>query len=134
MLMPTFLQMSQRYVQMTAEWQRRGKNKKRNEKEIKCTGGGKKKKKNHQHSGCHHSRIVKRYKKMCLKIFPLHVGSKERSGPFLKAVPIQHGRHMITETFQKITRKPQKLFTAVQSSTQTEVLHRMHGRVIRIRD
>lgn len=47
---------------------------------------------------------------------------------------LQAASSTITGTFQKITRKPQKLFTATQSRIQTEVLYRMYGRVIRICD
>lgn len=37
MLIATFLQMSQRYVPVTVEWQREGVKKKWNQKGIKCT-------------------------------------------------------------------------------------------------
>lgn len=46
----------------------------------------------------------------------------------------QASSSMITGTFQKITRKPQKLFTAIKSGNQTEVLYQTYGRVIRICD
>lgn len=121
MLMPTFLQMSQRYVLVTVEWQKGVKikrNQKKKEKGIKCT--------EKSLASWLLSLIYERFLKIIKQERCL---SKGRSN-----LELPGAGSSITGALQKITRKPQKLFTALQSGIQTEDLYQMYGRVIRICD
>lgn len=121
MLMPTFLQMSQRYVLVTgvAEGgENKKESKKKKEKGIKCT--------EKSLASWLLSLIYERFLKIIKQERCL---SKGRS-----YLELPGASSSITGALQKITRKPQKLFTALQSSIQTEDLYQMYGRVIRICD
>lgn len=104
MLMPTFLQMSQRYVPVTVEWQWGGKKIKRNTKKMESNA-----QKNIisiQAAITHVESTTRRKKK---KQFENNSQEKRGWGAFLKVVPTWHCRQPASQSLELSRKSPERL-------------------------